>query len=174
MALVRRIARPLLASIFVYGGIDALRNPGSKTPGAEKVVGALPQRLAGVSNTEQLVRVDAAAKVVGGLALGLGKFPRLAALGLAASLIPTTAAGHRFWDEGDPAKRKAQQLQFVKNTSILGGVLLAAVDTAGKPSLGWRARRIARRTATKAHSAAALASDRGRTVEESVRHLLPS
>ena len=29
-----RIARPLLASIFIYGGIDAFRNPESKAPKA--------------------------------------------------------------------------------------------------------------------------------------------
>lgn len=160
MALVRRIARPLLASIFVYGGIDAVRNPGSKVPSAEKLGGGLPAQLPGVWNTEQLVRLDGAAKVVGGVALGLGKFPRLAALGLIASLVPTTVAGHRFWEETDPAKRKMQLLQFIKNASILGGVLLAAVDTEGRPSLGWRARRLARDinrdTVAKAHSAAAL------------------
>ena len=82
----------------------------------------------GISSTEQLVRADGAAKVLGGVALGLGIFPRLAAAGLAASLVPTTLAGHRFWDETDPAQRKAQQLQFVKNVSILGGVLLVAFE----------------------------------------------
>jgi putative oxidoreductase len=144
MALVRRIARPLLASIFVYGGIDAFRNPESKVPSAEKLGGGLSAQVPGVSGTAQLVRIDGAAKVVGGVALGLGKFPRLAAFGLVASLVPTTMAGHRFWEETDPAKRKMQQLQFIKNASIVGGALLAAVDTEGRPSVGWRARRLAR------------------------------
>jgi putative oxidoreductase len=142
--LVRRLARPLLASIFIYGGIDAFRDPASKAPTAEKVVGDLPARTPGIATTEQLVRVDAAAKVVGGMALALGKCPRLASLVLIASLVPTTLAGHRFWEEKDPAKRKTQQLQFAKNASILGGVLLAAVDTEAKPSVSWRARRLAR------------------------------
>jgi putative oxidoreductase len=177
MALVRRIARPLLASIFVYGGIDAFGNPEAKVPSAEKL-GKVPRWLPGVSSTAQMVRVDGAAKIVGGVALGLGRFPRLAALGLIASLVPTTVAGHRFWEETDPAKRKMQQLQFIKNASILGGVLLAAVDTEGKPSVGWRARRLAgglsRDSAATAHSAAALAGDRARTVGESVQKLLPS
>lgn len=158
--ILRRFARPLLASIFVYGGIDAFRKPQSKVPNADKLVGKLPAQLPGIANTEQLVRADAAAKIVAGTALGLGKFPRLASLVLAASLIPTTAAGHRFWEETDPAKKKMQQLQFAKNASILGGVLLAAVDTEGKPSVGWRARRAARQlrenAAVTAHKAAAL------------------
>ncbi len=150
----------MLASIFVYGGIDAFRNPQSKTPQADKVLRTLPAQLPGTANTEQLIRADAAAKIVAGTALGLGKFPRLASIVLAASIIPTTAAGHRFWEETDPARKKMQQLQFVKNTAILGGVLLAAADTEGKPSVGWRARRAARHlrenAAATAHRAAAL------------------
>ena len=47
--LVRRIARPLLASSFIYGGIDTLRNPQSRVPGATPIVetyhGALDNRL---------------------------------------------------------------------------------------------------------------------------------
>jgi putative oxidoreductase len=167
MPLVRRLARPLLASIFVYGGIDAFRNPGSKAPHADKVVGGLPAQVPGVASTEQLVRLDGAAKVIGGVALALGKFPRLASLGLIASLVPTTVAGHRFWEEKDPAKRKTQQLQFIKNASILGGVMLAAVDTEGKPSVGWRARRMARELNRDASATAHAVSD-------SVQHLLPS
>jgi putative oxidoreductase len=154
---MRRLARPLLASIFVYGGVDAFRHAGTKVAAADKVVGRLPEKVPGVSDTEQLVRLDAALKVIGGLALGLGRFPRLASVVLIASLVPTTLAGHRFWEEQDPAARKMQELQFVKNASILGGVILAALDTEGNPSLRWRARRSARAIS---HSAA-------------VGHLLP-
>ena len=167
MPLVRRIARPLLASLFVYGGIDAVRNPGSKVANADKLIGGVGAKVPALANTEQLVRIDGAAKVLGGVALGLGKFPRLASLSLIASLIPTTLAGHRFWDESDPAQRSRQKLQFIKNASILGGVLLAAVDTEGKPSVGWRARRAAR-------AAGAVAKDKAHSLGESVHDLLPS
>ena len=49
--------------------------------------------------------------------------PRLAALGLVASMIPTTLAGHSFW-ELDGAERKAQEIQFLKNAGLVGGLLL--------------------------------------------------
>jgi putative oxidoreductase len=62
---------------------------------------------------------------------------------LAASLVPTTLAGHAFWNETDPQAKNAQRLQFYKNTSVFGGLLLAAVDTEGRPGLAWRARRAA-------------------------------
>ena len=66
-------------------------------------------------------------------------------MAIAATLVPTTVAGHPFWKEEDPAKRKMQRIQFLKNVAMMGGVLLAAVDTAGKPGLAWRAQNVANR-----------------------------
>jgi uncharacterized membrane protein YphA (DoxX/SURF4 family) len=108
-------------------------------PQAEKVVSPLVDAVPQLSNAEQVVKIDAAIKVVAGTMFALGKFPRLSAAALIASLIPTTAAGHRFWEESDPAKRKQQQLHFMKNAAMVGGLLLATVDTEGRPSLAWRA-----------------------------------
>jgi putative oxidoreductase len=139
MSLIRRIARPLLAASFISGGIDTLRNPAPKVPAAEKVVQPLVEKVPQLSNAEQVVKIDAGIKIVAGTMLALGKFPRLSAAALVASLVPTTAAGHRFWEESDPVKRRNQQLHFLKNAGIVGGLLLAAVDTEGRPSLAWRA-----------------------------------
>ena len=65
--LVRRIARPLLASTFIFGGLDALRNPASKAPAADKldIPGKPGMDLLNISSTEQAVRVNAAAQVAG-------------------------------------------------------------------------------------------------------------
>ena len=167
MTIVRRLARPLLAASFIYGGIDTLRNPKPKVPAADPVVGSVPPKLPSfISNTEDLVKADAVAKIVGGALLALGKFSRPAAVGLAASLIPTTLAAHRFWEETDPDKKAAQQYHFLKNASILGGLLLAAVDTEGKPSLAWRGRRAAAGLRDSASDTYSSASD-------SVRDRLP-
>lgn len=130
----------MLASIFVAGGIDQVLNPEKTTAVAESVVTPLVGKSV---DTTLVVQADGAVKVAAGVALGLGRFPRIAALALAGSLIPTTAAAHRFWEFEDPEQRQLQQVQFVKNVSLLGGLLLASVDTAGKPSVGWRARRAA-------------------------------
>jgi len=140
MTLVRRVARPLLASMFLVGGLDALRHPGRLTPKAEPVVKALAGPLGLPDDTELLVRANGAAMVAGGALLATGRFPRLAASVLAGSLVPTTYAGHPFWQDTDPATRAQNRIQFLKNLSILGGVLLAAVDTEGKPGLAYRAR----------------------------------
>jgi uncharacterized membrane protein YphA (DoxX/SURF4 family) len=147
--LVRRIARPLLASSFIYGGIDTLRNPQSRVPGARPVVEAitgqadkqLPVQVP--RDVEQWVKIDACVKVGAGALFALGKFPRLTAVLLSGSIVPTTLAGHRFWEHTDPKERVGQLSHFLKNLGLLGGLLLAAVDTEGKPSVGWRARKVA-------------------------------
>jgi uncharacterized membrane protein YphA (DoxX/SURF4 family) len=64
--------------------------------------------------------------------LALNRWPRLAALALAGSLIPTTIAGHRFWSEPDPSGRAAQRIQFMKNAAMLGGLLVVVSERAPK------------------------------------------
>ncbi len=151
--LVRRIARPLLATPFVYGGISTLRKPQDRVPGARPVVEKLtetadkqlPVELP--KDVEQYVKLNAGVQVGAGALLALGRLPRLSALALAGSTVPTTLAGHRFWDEQDPKVQFEKIAHFVKNVGMLGGLLLAAVDTEGKPSVGYRARRAAKKAA---------------------------
>jgi hypothetical protein len=74
--------------------------------------------------------------------------------------VPTTLAGHRFWEHEDPKERFGQLSHFLKNLGLLGGLLIAAVDTEGKPSVGYRARRAARRAAEGTEKSYAKASKR--------------
>jgi putative oxidoreductase len=141
MTLVRRLARPLLASMFVVGGWDSLKNPAPKAEAAEPVGSPLAARLPYLpEDPETLVRINGGVQLVAGTMLALGRFPRLSSTLLAASVIPTTLAGHRFWEQDDPKARSQQQIHFCKNLGLLGGLILAAVDTEGKPGLAWRAR----------------------------------
>ena len=156
--ILRRVARPLLASVFIYGGIGALRDAQghAKVVGPfledtfDKVEGVLP---AGVPRDPvTLVKIDAGVKIGAGLALASGKAPRLASFLLLGTLVPTTLATYRFWDVKEPAERQQQTVQFIKNASLAGGLLLATADTGGKPSLGWRARRGAKKAAKRAEA----------------------
>jgi uncharacterized membrane protein YphA (DoxX/SURF4 family) len=155
MSLVRMAARPMLASMFVYGGLDSLRHPEAKAARAAGVAKAfadvLPIGLP--EDPVQLVRINGAVQLGAGLLLATGKMSRLAALALAGSLVPTTAAGHRFWEAEDPTAKRAQRIQFLKNVSMFGGLIFAALDTEGRPSLLWRARRATRHTADVLHDA---------------------
>ncbi|MCW2601307.1 MAG: hypothetical protein JWM02_3136 [Frankiales bacterium] len=150
MSPIRRLARPLLASIFVAGGIDTLRQPG---PRVEAV------RRAGLSSPEQPVRVIAIIDVVAGLTLASNRAPRLSALLLAGSLVPSTIVGHPFWTEKDKLVRKQQRVHFLKNLGVLGGLLLAVLDTGGRESLPHAAGRVSRHAAKKAAKAAASARE---------------
>src|SRR5664279_5190548 len=142
MALSRRIARPLLASIFIAGGLEAVRNPAGKVKKAETVTEPLSEIVDAMpSDPETLVRINGAVQISAGLLLATGKLRRLASLALIGSIIPTTYAGHRFWEETDEVARAQQRIHFLKNLGLLGGLILAALDTEGEPSLSWRAKR---------------------------------
>ncbi|MBF4160869.1 DoxX family membrane protein [Nocardioides acrostichi] len=149
MSLSRLIARPLLASTFVIGSVNAIKNSDALAAKAKPVTDAVvPQLKKAVpvvpEDPQTLVRINAAAQMVAALGLATGKAPRLSSAVLAASLVPTTVAGHAFWSETDPATKKAQQLHFFKNLSMLGGLVIAAGDTDGKPGVAWRTKRAAK------------------------------
>ncbi|AOD23406.1 DoxX family protein [Rhodococcus pyridinivorans] len=161
----------MLASIFIAGGIDALRKPepkaGAAQPGLDQAVNALPASITDrlPSNPETLVQINAAVQIGAGTLFALGKAPRLSALALIGSLVPTTVAGHDFWNVEDPEARAQQRTQLIKNVSLIGGLLIAAVDTEGKPSLGWRSRRAARAAQKSVAAALPGHSSDGHTAE---------
>jgi uncharacterized membrane protein YphA (DoxX/SURF4 family) len=131
----------MLASIFVVQGWHNFESPEGVAPLAEPVVKPLIDRIPGMpTEPEQAVRINGAIQAAAGAMLGLGVLPRLAALAIAGTLVPTTLAGHRFWDVQDPRERSMQRVQFLKNLTIMGGLLLAIADTGGNPSLSWRRR----------------------------------
>lgn len=149
MTVSRLIARPMLASIFVVGSAAVLKDPAPAAakakPVTDKLVPALQKAGLPLPNDpESLVRLNAGIQLGAALALATGRMPRVSATVLAASLAPTTAAGHRYWEADDPAQKTQQRLHFFKNLSMLGGLIIAAVDTEGKPGVAWRARRAAK------------------------------
>ena len=138
MSLARRAARAALAASFVSGGLDQIRNPQPKAGPASPVAKPIADRVPQLPNDpESLVKLDGAIKVVGGLGLVVGPFARPAALLLAGSLVPTTLAGHRFWETTDPDQKVSHRVEFFKNVSLIGGLLIAALDTGGRPSVPW-------------------------------------
>ena len=137
----------MMASMFVMGGVNALRNSEQAAERAKPVAHKMTEAAKKVAPTAPipsdevtLVRINAAAQITAALALATGRAPRLSATVLAASLVPTTVAGHRFWEDSDPAVRANNKVHFFKNVSMLGGLLLAAVDTEGRPGVAWRAK----------------------------------
>jgi putative oxidoreductase len=151
MTAIRLIARPMLASVFFLGAANALKNASTLAPQAarvtDKVIPLAQRAVPSVpipTDPVTLVRINAGVQLVAAAALATGRAPRLSSTVLAGSLLPTTVAAHAFWRESDPATRKTQRLNFFKGISIVGGLLIAGVDTQGKPGMAWRARRAAR------------------------------
>jgi putative oxidoreductase len=170
MTVVRRVARPMLAAVFVTGGLDALLHPAARAKIAEPMVTKLSGTLNTPNDPDLMVRANGATMLAGGTMLALGKFPRLASLVLAASLLPTTYAAHAFWTVKDPAAKTQQRVQFLKNLGLLGGLLLAAVDTAGKPGLAYRTRH----AHAQAHRQAALTAKEAKRATKRARHFAKS
>ena len=104
----------MLSAMFIAGGIDSLRNPAAKVPAAEKVAPEIAGRLPLPDDTEQLVKINAAVQVGAGGLLALGKLPGWRRWPSARPLIPTTLAGHRFWEEQDAAQQRAQRIHFLQ------------------------------------------------------------
>ena len=153
MSPVRRVARPMIAAMFVIQGFDAFRHPAPLAKRSSPLLDKIIPVLGLPDDKELLVRANGLTQMLGGIMLATGFLPRLGATAIAASLVPTTLAGHPFWKEEDPQQRKTQRIQFLKNMAMMGGVLLAAVDTAGKPGLAWRAQNIANRSQREAKRA---------------------
>jgi uncharacterized membrane protein YphA (DoxX/SURF4 family) len=119
----------MLAGVFIAGGMDVLGNPEPRAKLAKPVV----DRVASVvpfapTDPKVAVALNAAVHIGAGSLLAAGILPRLAALALATSLVPTTLAAHRFWDFEDPVEQSRQRTQFLKNSAILGGLLVVALD----------------------------------------------
>ncbi|MEU9161871.1 DoxX family protein [Streptomyces sp. NPDC048424] len=145
MAVVRKLARPLLAAPFVTGGLRTLRRPEAVAevarPVVQPVVRAVGKRVPALAGDPlRLVRATGAIQAAAGLLFATGRAPRLAALTLAATLVPTSLAAHAFWTVEDTEERARQRAHFLTDLSALGGLLIAAADTHGKPSLAYRSR----------------------------------
>lgn len=124
--------RVLMGWIFVQGGWGKLMN--------------MDEFIAGLANRRLpfptvLGWIGAPAEFFGGLAIMLGLATRCGALLIILFVIVATAISHRYWEFTDAALRRAQQGQFAKNVTIIGGLVLLVVTGGGRFSVdGWRRR----------------------------------
>jgi putative oxidoreductase len=161
MTIVRRIARPLLAAPLIASGVDAVRHPGPHAEAARPLVDKAAGPLKLPNDPELIVRASGAVTAAGGVLLALGKLPRLSALAIVLS-APTAQASTPFWQEKDPEQRRVQRTLFLKNLGLVGGALLASVDTEGKPGIAYRGR-------AYKHAAADSLEDAGKATRRGAR-----
>ncbi|KRE79991.1 DoxX family protein [Arthrobacter sp. Soil763] len=166
MSFVRFLARPMLASSFVLAGMDKLRNADDTATQLSPLLRRAAETLPFQTNEKVLARVLGGTQVGAGVCLALGKSARLAATVLAVISALNAYVEWRSADITSKEGRDARRKQLLKNVTLTGGVLLASVDTAGKPSLAWRAEHLA---ADARKSTAHLAADARKSTEKKLK-----
>jgi len=119
------IARILLMLLFVIFGYQKLIHFG----GTVQYMQALGTPLPTIGALIAVVL-----EFFAGLAIMLGFFTRPIALILAIYTLATAIIGHPFWSMSGP-EQMAAEINFYKNISIIGGLLLLSVTGAGPYSL---------------------------------------
>src|SRR6187399_2469380 len=106
---LRQLARPLLASWFVYSGVQAVLAPEKR---AKTVAPQLDPVLADMGvpelKTEDIIKAHGAATVGAAVSLALSRSPRTSALALALLSTGTLSVDNPFWEEKDPVRRREQ------------------------------------------------------------------
>ena len=148
--MIRKIARPMLASAFVIDGVQTVLNPASHKESADSVLkqvrAAVPRQYRSFVPKDP----ETAAQIVGGVKAGaaslfaLGKAPRTAAGLLTATSLASLAGRNAFWDTDDEDEKSRRKAGALTDLALTGGVLLATVDTEGKPDMKWRAQNAAK------------------------------
>ena len=125
LALAGRI---LLSLMFVLAGF-------SKIGGFAGTVGYMQSK--GMPAAELLAVLTILLEIGGGLALMFGFMTRSAALALAAFTVIASLIFHNFWAVPE-AQKMVQNLMFMKNLSVVGGLLCVFTFGAGALSLDGR------------------------------------
>lgn len=164
----------MLSAVFISRGVDALRSPKPATDATRQTLEELSKlpdpvgtKVPVPSNAETVAKVTAAVQIGGGLLLATGRLPRFASAALALSVVPSSLGGHFFWNEVDPQRKAEERRAFITDVSLIGGLIIAAVDTEGKPSLGWRGRRAARKVSEAVASALPAGAAAGSSLTDS-------
>lgn len=125
------LGRVALGAIFVKSGMQKLM-----------ALGAFAASLAGrgIPQSDTWAVVGALVECVGGILIVTGFRTRPAALLMVLFVIVATAISHRYWEFADAARR-AQESQFFKNLSIIGGFLLLFASGPGRFSIDGLLRR---------------------------------
>ncbi len=122
---VAALARVMLALMFVMAGASKFAN-------LEGTAGYIAS--GGLPMPAVLAVLTAALELLGGLALALGFQARFAALALAVFTVVASLLFHKFW--AVPAEQvMVQQLMFMKNIAVAGGLLFVFSLGAGPASL---------------------------------------
>ncbi|MFT3877908.1 MAG: DoxX family membrane protein [Propioniciclava sp.] len=173
MNLLRGVGRLLLGGYFIINGAKAIKSPGefaaSAEPIRERFVPLLqrvvpPEASAYVpEDTTTLVRANGALAIVGGLGMATGIGRRGGAALAATSVLPQVLA---FRPKGSTAEDRGV---LVRNLALLGAALVVSQDTAGQPSLAWKAADARRRLSSEAERKASAAAKQAQRTKAQIK-----
>jgi putative oxidoreductase len=89
----------------------------------------------GVPAAPLFVRIAGVLAIAGSLSIIIGYKARWGAWLIILFLVPVTLFMHNFWTISDPMQRMMQQVNFMKNVSMVGAALLIAYFGAGPLSI---------------------------------------
>ena len=164
--MLRRIARPMLATWFVTEGSAAVRGSAAHLEPARAGADVLVERFGITRPTDEqlrtIVKAHGAATIGAGAALAIGKAPRLAALVLAALTLPSAVANVLASRRGgvSATAKSERRERAVRAVSFTGAALIAAADREGRPGLAWKVSR-ARKLAAAGASATVAGATHG-------------
>lgn len=137
---VAMLARVLLCLIFLNSAYGKITNWGGT---------AAYMEARGMPAPQMGLPVAVVAEILGALALLVGFRARLGAVVLIAFLIPATLYFHNFWTFPEDQVR-GQMIHFMKNITIIGGLLMVLAYGGGSLGVdGWLRRRQKRSTSGK-------------------------
>ena len=122
------IGRILLAVLFVVSGYG-------KLGGFEGTAHAIASK--GLPLPEVGAAIALAVELIGGLMLAIGWKARWAAAAIVLFTIGATYYFHDFWHMADQAAR-TNQIMFLKNIAVIGGMLLVVAFGPGRYSVDRR------------------------------------
>ncbi len=124
------IGRLMLVAIFLLSAV------GQKIPKFAET--AAYMGLEGVPMPKIMLGGAIVFLIVGGLSVAVGFKARIGATLLLVFLLLATYFFHDFWTEIDPMLKQEQMIQFMKNASMMGGMLIIIAHGPGLMSIDGR------------------------------------
>mgnify|MGYP001299695115 CR=1 FL=1 len=125
--IVNVVGRLLLVTIFLMSAV------GNKIPQFDQVAGYMAAE--GVPLPQFMLAAAIVFLIAGGLSVLVGYQARVGAGLLLVFLVLATYYFHDFWTVTDPQKAQSEMIQFLKNVSLMGAMLMIIANGSGPLSL---------------------------------------
>lgn len=146
----RVLARPLIASWFIYDGVQTALEPAERAARVAPLLEPGTEATGVEVDAQTVVRAHAIAQVAAAAVLATSKTPRTAGTVLALVAGAGLAAQPQFWRMPEGDARDAATADFIKNAALLGAAMLAGSAGHGELHKKRRSRKKARAKERKA------------------------